>query len=298
MLLLNVYRSRCVNFIQIRLFIALTRQDLTAMHAPLKILPVLLLLIALGNRAGAQPENVPASAYDRPSNIYEDTLIERIRNIPLEWQFGLNFRVSNPQDTLRRALETLDGISTGYGFGLEAGYYFDPLPVATGLHIGFDFYGYENRRFVVPLGSLFLDTINYEVYNTQIPVNLSLRVQPNIASWVYPYAEVLGGFTLIQSSVSATRASGVNANVASKDESSISWQYGTGVGCMVKVVDIINLPHELQRTLLDIRLRYLWGSAATVSWINVTDSQEISINSQRVESPEIVHFSLGLTFQF
>jgi opacity protein-like surface antigen len=227
----------------------------------------------------------------------DSAIIEAIRARPLNWQFGASFMVSNPQDTLRRAIESFDSPGTGYGFGLNLAYYFDPVPVVVGAEFSLNFFGGSSRMYIVPQGP-FVDTLEYETLNTHLPLNLYLRFQPNLFTWVYPYGELVGGFSVIGSSLNITRSSGSTQNADSRDESGVSWQYGFGAGIMFKVVDIITLPNEHQRVLLDVRFRYLKGSEVDVPVIKLLDDQTFVIQSQPVPEPTLIHFNLGLAVQF
>ncbi len=254
-------------------------------------------LLALGTLS-AQPSETSASIYDRPADSMDSAIIDRIKERPLNWQFGASFMVSNPQDTFRRAIEYLESPGTGYGFALNVAYYFDPIPILLGGEFGLNFFGGSNRTYTVPQGPFFTDTLRYETLNTHLPVNVFMRVQPNIATWVFPYGELIGGFTVVGSSLDVSRTSGNVSNSDSESESSLSWQYGLGAGFMVKVLDFITLPNEHQRVLLDVRMRYLRGTDVHVPVIKLRDDQTFYIQSENVPSPTVIHFNVGLAIQF
>ena len=117
------------------------------------------------NEQGAPPDPVPAAPdEERPGDIFDrsgldmdEQMINRIKEQPLNWMFGLTFMVTNPQDSLRRALQAVQQQDVGIGFGLSAGYYFDPVPVAITGEFAMNFYGGESRRYIQP-GQFFNDT--------------------------------------------------------------------------------------------------------------------------------------------
>lgn len=254
-------------------------------------------MVCLPQRVWAQPSETPTSMFDRPTNTMDQAIIDRIKNSTLNWQFGASFLVVNPQDSLRRALEYLDAPGTGYGFTLNIAYNMDPVPVVVGGEGGVGFFGDNSRTFLKPSGS-FTDTIKYNSQNTHIPLNLFVRVQPNLYNWVFPYAEVVGGVTLIGSSLDITRSTITGSYTDNTSETSATWQYGVGAGVMVKIVDFITLPSELQRFLIDVRMRYLWGTSASVSSVTVNDDQTYHTQLVTVPSTENIHFTVGFAVQF
>lgn len=258
------------------------------------------ILTLLTTQTIAQPRLVTTGSepsFDRPVDATENALIERIKQNNLNWQFGLSFFVMNPQDSLRRALEDIGSPGTGLGFLFDIGYYFDPVPVVIGAQGGAAFFG-DNSRTFYPMVGPFRDTLTYESINTHIPLNLYLRVQPNILTWAYPYAEVVGGVTIISSSLVITRKHGEIETSTSEGDGSSLWQYGVGAGVMVKLLDSITLPNELHRLLLDIRCRYMWGGSTRVLSTTINSDQTYQVASRSVPGADNVHASIGLVFQF
>ncbi|MBU3740735.1 MAG: porin family protein [Candidatus Kapabacteria bacterium] len=233
----------------------------------------------------------------------EEALIARIKQNKLNWFVGADFLVGNPQSDLRRAFDSIGAEGSGLGFNLMAGYYFDPLPVAVTVDLGMAFQAGDNQRRTFQSG-LFRDTIDIHSSTTMIPVNIAVRFMPNIGTWVFPYIEGVAGFTSYSSDFSVTQRRFEEVRSQSDDRNDVGWTYGVGAGVSVKTADFVNLPNALQRMLVDIRLRYLYGSSVEVSnvepKINETDPMNSTyvFRSATVSNSDNVFFSLGLTIQF
>ena len=253
------------------------------------------------NEQGGPPvvdqEQEPGEIFDRSGPDIDEQMIARIKEQPLNWMFGLSFMVSNPQDSLRRAIQAVQDQDVGIGFALNAGYYFDPVPVAITGEFAMNFYGGESRRYIRP-GQCFNDTLTYETLNLQIPVTCAARLQPNLFTWVFPYAEVIGGFNVFHSNLSVSRSSGIDQEAEGVNETSASWLYGAGAGIMIKTADVITLPNALQRILIDVRFRYLRSTNVSVPTIELTDTESYRIKSVPVPDPSFVTFNIGIAAQF
>jgi len=104
---------------------------------------------------------------------------------------------------------------------------------------------------------------------------------------------------LFSSSLDITRNPGTESPASTNEsEASVSWLYGGGAGVMVKFADVINLPSTLQRFLLDVRFRYLWGTAVNVPSVAFDEAQNITKATARVEDPSFVFFNIGFAIQF
>lgn len=244
----------------------------------------------------------PGEIFDRGGLDMDEQMIARIKEQPLNWMFGVSLMVANPQDSLRSALQNVQQSDVGIGFGLNAGYYFDPVPVAITGEFAMNFYGGDSKRYVVN-GPVFKDTLSYETLNLQMPVTFSARLQPNLFTWLYPYGEVIGGFMIFNSNLSITRTTGSSGGTTSVDtegenETSASWLYGAGAGIMIKTADIITLPNSLQRVLIDVRFRYLRSTNVSIPSVELTDTEEFRITSVPVPDPSFVTFNIGITAQF
>lgn len=226
----------------------------------------------------------------------DEAMIERIRTNDLNVFAGLSFLVMNPQGALRDSLRSLGAPSTGYGFTLHAGYHLAPVPVAFALEGGVAFMGGSSRREYLQSG-FFRDTLSYETQTSIVPVNASVRVQPNLATWVFPYVEAVGGFNLYLSnfSLSQTRFDVVRSQ--SDSRSDLVWTYGVGAGLAIKVADLISLPNSLQRVTVDARMRYMFGGDAEVSTVKLEDTT-YSFRTATVGTSDMVTFAVGITMQF
>ncbi|MCU0331643.1 MAG: hypothetical protein MUC47_11810 [Candidatus Kapabacteria bacterium] len=136
--------------------------------------------------------------------VTEEDQIERIRLNDLNVQVGMSFQVVNPQGTFRDALQTIGAPEVGYGFTVGAAYHMSPIPVAFGLEGGVVFMGGDSREQTMQNG-LFRDTILQETQTSIVPIMLSMRFQPNIATWVFPYVEVVGGANIHLASYTLTQ---------------------------------------------------------------------------------------------
>lgn len=224
-------------------------------------------------------------------------VIDRIKRQPLSVIAGIGFMVNNPQGPLADSMQKLNLNHTGLGFNLYAGYYMDPIPVAFTGEVGFAFHGTESKRVFVPR-VVFRDTVDYETTSFNIPFNAAVRLQPNIATWVYPYLEIVGGASLFNSTYSI-RVNPNSDNISqSESDASIAWQYGVGAGVSVKVADLISLPNSLQRILIDTRMRYLWSTALEISQFDLQDDGSYKAAKAIVSQPRNIHFTLGIAIQF
>jgi len=229
----------------------------------------------------------------------DERLIERIKEQPLNITAGMSFMVANPQDSLRRALQKMDAPGVGYGFALDVGYSFDPVPIVLGGQFAMNFYGGTDRDYIVPNQMGTSDTVSYSSQNSQIPITLNVRIQPNIGTWVFPYVEGVGGVMLFTSNLSMEQKNGVVINSDSRVESSASWLYGVGAGIMVKFADVITLPNTLQRFLVDVNMRYVKGTSVDIPVIKVLEpGPAFKIEKATVDEPTIIFFNVGITAQF
>lgn len=235
--------------------------------------------------------------YDRPVDTLEHALIEQLKQRNLSWQFGASFLVIDAQDTLRRALKTVGSPGIGFGFEFTGSYYFDPVPFALGADVGFAFFGGDTKTYHSPVGP-FTDTLSYQAQNTHIPVLLNARFQPNLFTWVFPFAEVIGGVTLMGSTLDVTRSNGLVQTTNTQSESSATWQYGVGCGIMVKLVDFVTVPTQLTRMLLNVRTRYLWGGNASVASFQINENMTTPVVQQPVPTADNFHFAVGIIGQF
>ena len=226
----------------------------------------------------------------------DDETIARIKKQPLNIIGGIGFMLNNPQGVLADSMRKLNLNHTGFGLNLYAGYYLDPIPVAFTGEVGFSFHGTENKRVFVPR-VIFRDTVDYETTSFNIPFNAAVRLQPNIATWVYPYVEIVGGASLFSSTYSISVNPNSDQRSRSESDASIAWQYGVGAGVSVKVADLVSLPNSLQRVLIDTRMRYLWSTALEITRFDLQNDGSYVSNKANVSQPQNIHFTIGIAIQ-
>lgn len=238
-------------------------------------------------------------AGDPPApDVQEDVdpaLIAAIKDQPLALQWTMGFVQSIAQGDFRSGMDSINAPATGYGFGFEIGKYFDPIPVFIGAEASVVFYP-SNDREISPSSSR---SFSVNTSNFKLPILTTVRFQPSIENWVYPYAELIGGITFYSSDVSTQTIINSDTTSDSPDgRGDFNWNYGIGLGAAVKIADVITLPNSLQRTLIDVRFRYITGSTLTFPYADLLDDStlEYTFREVRVERPSVVMFRLGVTF--
>jgi hypothetical protein len=229
----------------------------------------------------------------------DDATLERIKQQPLNWQYGLMYSQSISQSSLREAYDSLSLPVVGYGFAAQFAYYMDPIPVVVGGELGVHFFGARERQFGPYAGDPLRTRLELSTQNYTLPILAYVRFQPNISNWVFPYVEALGG-TTIYSSVLTVRQIRGNRDTTGRNtesEGGANWTYGLGTGVAVKIADMIELPNTLQRFLLDVRLRYLWGTNVDIPHIEPNSAQSYDVRQVNVTSPGQVVFHLGFSIQ-
>lgn len=228
--------------------------------------------------------------------IVNDSIIDVIKRKPLNWFAGISFSHSNPQGAFRDSLSKIGVNPPGLGFGLHAGYYFDPVPVSIVLNADYLIYSFDRKRY----GGRF-DTTEYETQSNAIPFNIAVRLQPNFESWIFPYAEAILGGSMFNSSYERRTYNGQRDYDVSSTQRQVSWefQYGAGAGVMVKIIDIVDLPNALERVLIDVRMRYLSSSSISVTSYQMvgTGSSYRAVNTT-VSNPASVLFTAGIVAMF
>lgn len=234
----------------------------------------------------------PTLAYNSPD--FEDMLIEKLRGKRLPFLFNSSFVVANPQGEFKDVLRRLGNNSVGYGFNFSMGYYFDPVPIALSLDGGALFFGGEERKDILKVGN---HHSRYDMgyQNAIFPFGASIRLQPNIASYFFPYAEAFGGFSWYHSRASKTRHFFESEESESDSRSSFVWNYGLGVGSAFRIADFVNLPNNLVRLLLDVRCRYIYSGSMTVYRSELTPENTWRFLQADVPASDLVHFSIGFS---
>lgn len=218
---------------------------------------------------------------------------------PQNVMVGFSFTTLNPQGPFRDTLQAIGTPNVGYGFTLNAMWSPDDLPIALGAGADFIFMGSNERRFRTQIspGRIAFDTVSTQT--TFIPISIFARIQPNIARWVYPYAEVQAGINVMTSSTDLRSNIMINTGSQTQSESfsSAPLFYGFGAGVAVKFLDIIDGTNRTS-VLLDLGLRYNYGANANYTVVTGFDG---SGNRQTVSasSPtDQVTFRAGLSVRF
>lgn len=229
----------------------------------------------------------------------DSATIERIKLQPLNWQYGLMYSQSVSQSELRSAYDSLSLPLVGYGFAAQFAYYMDPVPVVIGGELGVHFFGARDREFGPYAGDPLRTRLELSTQNYTLPILAYVRFQPNLGTWVFPYVEALGGTTIYSSvlTVRQIRGNGDTTGRNTESEGGANWTYGLGAGVAIKTADMIELPNALQRFLIDVRLRYLWGTSVNVPNIEPNASQSYDVYRVAVNAPAQVVFQLGFTVQ-
>jgi len=247
----------------------------------------------------AQSDSASPLTTSTNQNDVDQQMIDRIKHNYLPVQFGAYFSQTIPQSSLRKAYDSLGGPNVGYGFAFNGGYNFDPIPVVVGGEFSMYFFGTRDRTFGTTSGDPLNRRLELSTQNLTIPILAFVRFQPNIATWVYPYAELVGGTTIYSSIMTTKRFElGSEINSGTDSEGGANLSYGVGTGLAFKIADIITLPNSLQRTLIDVRFRYVWGTSVEVPILEPTADQSYVIRKVSVDAPEQVTFQLGIMFQF
>lgn len=243
----------------------------------------------------AQVTGDSPSGNEAPVEDIDPALIARIKDQPLAFQWTVGYMQGVAQTELRDSLNSIKAPAAGYGFGGEFGRYFDPVPVFVGVDVGLLFHPSDDRT----INSSSRRSYSVSTSNLSIPIMTTVRFQPSIENWVYPYAEFVAGMTIFTSDVTVRRIFDNDTSTTTEGNGDFTWSYGVGLGAAIKVADIITLPNSLQRTLIDIRFRYMTGSQVEVSYADLKDesSLDYEIRRTQVARPSLVFFRIGLTFQ-
>lgn len=228
----------------------------------------------------------------------EDTIIEQIKLNNLAGQFGIFYSQSLTQGSLRDAYDSLGAPTAGYGFALHGGYYFDPVPLMIGGEFAMHFFGTRDRAYTPSGGTGTTRRFDQSSQNMSIPILAFVRIQPNLGTWVFPYVELDIG-TTIQTSMLSVSHSGLamGHDTDSHTEASANLTYGIGFGLAIKIADFVSLPNTLERFLLDMRIRYLWGTPVDTPQVVPNEDFSYTIHRVRVSEPSQINFQLGILIQ-
>lgn len=239
--------------------------------------------MCLSNLAFAQNQNLSKE---------DEMEVERLKAKHKSGFFGFSFTNSIPQN------EFFDNVrKSGPGFSVYGGYNFESIPISIGAKGDFLFYGGDERVFTRRNSGGWVvgrDTVDYQ--NMVIPITVFAKIQPNLGNFAFPYFEAFAGFTML--SASADYKSSYWGVDDSKNELDASWNYGVGVGTMIKLVDFVNLPDQSSRMMLDVGFRYMNGTETDyykINYINNDTSPEFESTRSRTD---MILFQLGIVFEF
>lgn len=239
--------------------------------------------------------DMPAALVQSTNDDVDEATIARIKDQALDAQWTISYMQGVSQGDLQQAYRDLKAPSTGYGFGFEFGKYFDPIPLFIGGEAGVMFFP-SNDRSISPTSRR---TYEVNTSNFMLPILGTIRFQPSIKNWVYPYAEVVAGINIHSSDVTVRTIIDSDTTRNNEGSGDFNWNYGLGIGAAIKFADVITLPNSLQRTLIDVRFRYITGSTLEVSYADLRDDTSLDYEIRRrvVSRPSILTFRLGVTFQ-
>jgi len=259
----------------------------------MRTLTTILLFVGVSGLCVAQSDtSLPLLTTAKQTDV-DQQMIDRIKQNYLPIQYGVFYSQATSRGSLRYAYDSLGVPNVGYGIALNAGYYCEPFPLVIGAEFAVHFYGTRERSY-----NSGKDRVTNSSQNIAVPLLAFARIQPNLFTWIFPYVEIAGGTTIYSSVLSATKVQG-GEDVQSTVETRVSanWTYEVGAGIAFKVLDIITLPNSLQRTLVDFRMRYAWGTNVQVSLVDPTQDQSYLVRSISVSTPEQITLQLGVTMQ-
>ncbi len=223
-------------------------------------------------------------------------MIQRIKSQSQNIYFGINFSFTRPQSDFRRTLDSIGKSGPILGFAIEGGYHFDPIPLAVGMNVDVLFNGHDEKRFRSynnMYGFYAYDTLS--ATNNLVPINFFLRFQPNILRYMEPYAEVIGGATILSASNELRRTWYPEQ---SNTKVSLAWNYGFGFGLNIRLVDYITLPNEIRSTFLSFNARYILGTSVKYSVASYDTAQQQVQMTDISSATDLFFFHAGLTFRF
>lgn len=128
-----------------------------------------------------------------------------------------------------------------------------------------------------------------------MPFSIFVRLEPNLMTYVFPYAEVGAGFTLLNAS--ADYKSAYFGDAEDKNEFNANLHYFIGTGIMVKMVDFVMLPNKNTRMLLDVKFKYLFGDETDYYTAKPQPDRTVKFDKFHSKTDQIL-FNLGLVFHF
>lgn len=227
--------------------------------------------------------------------ITDEDHIQRIKQNSLSIQTGVGFAVVNPQGSFRDALVAVGGPDVGLGVNLHLGYHLQHSPVWIVGAFTPTFMG--GTYVTVPFDGGLFSSREITSQTMIMPFTVGVRIQPDVAHVLYPYAETFVGITAMSASATYRESRRNQSSERRENRVDAAVNYGVGVGLALNVADVVSLPNSLQRFTVDASMRYLRGGALDVVR-GVVDATTTDFVWQRTASSNMVVFALGLTVQF
>lgn len=221
----------------------------------------------------------------------EQMLVEKLKKKPLNGFFAITFTNAVPQN------EFFDNVkNSAQGFSLIGGYDMEPIPVVFGGELDFLFFGGQKKT------NTYIDILRYydtvETNSSMIPLNVFIKLQPNIANLFYPYLEGLIGINFLSVSSEYSSDNAIDDLYTKTDDRfSIAFNYGLGVGVQIKLVDFITLPGAYQQLLFNFGARYIRGTETDFATVKIGDDMIADFEDFKTKT-DYVTLLFGFSFRF
>ena len=228
---------------------------------------------------------------------YEDT-VNIFRNVI----FDFGFLLSKAQAEFGKNVKNI-----GYGFNINLGYNFVPLPIIAGINLDFLTYGSEKRK--IPY-SYYTDlvTLIEETSNNIVMGHLLLRSQPSKGN-IHPYWDGLIGFKYLYTETSIQGEDEEDEIASSINIDDFAFSYGLGCGIMMQLLNKSDkcVKSNARSLLITIGSRYLMGSNAEYlnvkkeGWIEISDPDEgpvTTILHPDNSKTDLLTFQIGFSILF
>jgi hypothetical protein len=236
---------------------------------------------------------------------------ETIKALKLKPRHGLFYFTmgsGNPQGDFQSNIG-----SGGFAFIMGGGYSFEPILPAeytkfnASLVLGMDI-GYVTLNRNKRPAAYFKFYDDYIYTNSVVPIDLSARLQFNVAQWVFPYAEITGGMNIFSATTDGEYRERVVRDGREEWETrtdelyssrNVFWKYGIGTGVMIKLVENITLPNKASSILLDIKARYNYGMRSDYQKvIDVDQLGTTKVEEYANAGTDILFVQAGIAFRF
>ena len=238
-----------------------------------------------------------SNSFSQSTENFDNQMIEGLKKKPLPFFFGLSYANAVPQN------EFMDEMpKVGMGFSINGGWYADPIPVAVGAEFSFLFNGstdsYYEWYWTDPMNHRWYEKDTASTQNLMMPFNVFVRLQPNIANIFMPYVEGIVGLNIWNTSYSYKTSYNYNNKDYDKtdNKTSVAFNYGFGVGFLVKLVDFVQLPATNVALCFDARMRYLKGSEIEYSEWKI-ENDEVKEYTHK-STTDIILTQIGFTVRF